>query len=672
MSKRIRRHSLKPLNIYAGGGWSSMGAGDKTSMIAGGASSLVGTIAQSAQIKDTSEIEDSIDEQANRKVQSNDFDSLMSEWGSNTNLEHVNYKDLLNGSQGGAALSGALGGAGAGAAAGPIGAGIGAVVGGLAGLFAGGAAKAKAKKKAKKLNAEIDNANQRVIQSFNNRANSIDTQNDLNVAANFAAFGGHLFSKGGEIHIKKKNRGKFTDYCGGKVTEACIRKGKNSPSATIRKRATFAQNARGWHHAFGGELGTNGTDFSNGITLFNTGGTHEDNPNQGIPQGVDQNGVPNLVEEGEVKFNDYIFSNRLFADKNALELANLPAKNKGKSYAYLAEKAAEESRERPNDPISENGLVDSMLKLQIAQETQRERTRNNKYAKGGRLLALGDDLNNDMKSIYEQGLIDLSGIDEAMANTFNEGMASIAPSNNSSRSSRGPAWMRYIPAAGGALGALATIATPVDRPDFQEANMIQNARRDVNFKPIGNYLTYKPFDRNFYTNKLNAQSGATRRALANASGGNRATLMAGLVGADYNAQNQLGDLFRQAEEYNQAQKERVEAFNRGTNQFNSEGDYRAQAANAQMALQAASEAARLRSLEKNRYRQDKQGKRDSLSANLTEMFDSLGDIGREEYQRSMLQSLADSGVLKAMLDRSGYAEYTGRKRKKGGKLNIKL
>ena len=24
------------------------------------------------------------------------------------------------------------------------------------------------------------------------------------------------------IHIKKKNRGKFTSYCGGKVTDACI------------------------------------------------------------------------------------------------------------------------------------------------------------------------------------------------------------------------------------------------------------------------------------------------------------------------------------------------------------------------------------------------------------------------------------------------------------------
>lgn len=58
------------------------------------------------------------------------------------------------------------------------------------------------------------------------------------------------------IHIKKKNRGSFTSYCGGKVTDECIRRAKNSPSAAIRKKAVFAQNARGWakKHQEGGTL----------------------------------------------------------------------------------------------------------------------------------------------------------------------------------------------------------------------------------------------------------------------------------------------------------------------------------------------------------------------------------------------------------------------------------
>lgn len=60
--------------------------------------------------------------------------------------------------------------------------------------------------------------------------------------------------EGSGIHIEKKNRGKFTDYCGGKVTSECIARGKRSPSATIRKRATFAANARKWNHEDGGIL----------------------------------------------------------------------------------------------------------------------------------------------------------------------------------------------------------------------------------------------------------------------------------------------------------------------------------------------------------------------------------------------------------------------------------
>lgn len=57
-----------------------------------------------------------------------------------------------------------------------------------------------------------------------------------------------MFKKGHKIHIKKENRGKFREYCGGKVTEECIRRGKNSPDPKIRKRATFAANSRRWSH----------------------------------------------------------------------------------------------------------------------------------------------------------------------------------------------------------------------------------------------------------------------------------------------------------------------------------------------------------------------------------------------------------------------------------------
>ena len=63
-----------------------------------------------------------------------------------------------------------------------------------------------------------------------------------------------LYKKGYKIRIKKENRGKFTEYCGGNVTDACIQKGKNSPDPKIRKRATFAANVRTWKHQLGGVI----------------------------------------------------------------------------------------------------------------------------------------------------------------------------------------------------------------------------------------------------------------------------------------------------------------------------------------------------------------------------------------------------------------------------------
>jgi hypothetical protein len=69
---------------------------------------------------------------------------------------------------------------------------------------------------------------------------------------NFEIFGIPNFKKGSGIHIKKKNRGKFTEYCNGKVTQKCIDKAKKSGNKTLIKRAVFAENSRAWKHQEGG------------------------------------------------------------------------------------------------------------------------------------------------------------------------------------------------------------------------------------------------------------------------------------------------------------------------------------------------------------------------------------------------------------------------------------
>lgn len=65
------------------------------------------------------------------------------------------------------------------------------------------------------------------------------------------------YSKGGHIHIKPENKGKFnaTKKRTGKTTEELT----HSKNPLTRKRAVFAQNAKKWNHADGGPLGDKDT-----------------------------------------------------------------------------------------------------------------------------------------------------------------------------------------------------------------------------------------------------------------------------------------------------------------------------------------------------------------------------------------------------------------------------
>lgn len=501
----------------------------------------------------------------------------------------------------------------------------------------------------------------------------------------------NTFKDGGGIHIKKANRGKFTKYCGGKVTSACIAKGKRSSSPAVRKRATFAANARKWH-ADGGYMGysydenyapigtlytgaydsltthpdalTNGGVFSDGVTVVGEGGSHEENPLTGVPMGVAPDGQPNLVEEGEVIFNDYVFSNRLHPSEELLKSVNLPSKYKDNTFASIAEKINKEPKERPYDPIARRGLLANMSKLMQAQEEVKAI----KEAKTeGRQFAYGGDTD------WDPTLLDDSPFtwEDYVAS---QGGTDTEPNDaqpSSTRKGIGLDALRYAPALGAGVGVMSDLFGWTNKPDYSNADMIVDAVSGlptIEAEPIGNYLSYNPFDRDFYINKLNQQSSATRRALQNTSGGNRLNAQAGILAADYNYGQSIGDLARQAEEYNLAQRERVESFNRGTNQYNSESALRAAGMNQQnreMKLRAIMQAAGMR---------EEAGARSSAakSANLTNFFDSLGDIGREEFSRNMIES---NPALGYTIDRSGKVRYKkpksgtkSKKKSKGGYL----
>lgn len=467
----------------------------------------------------------------------------------------------------------------------------------------------------------------------------------------------NIAKDGGGIHIKNKNRGKFTEYCGGKVTEACIRRGKNSSNPTTRKRATFAQNARNWN-AFGGWLNTQGGDFTNGVTFIDEGGSHEENPYQGIQIGVDPQGKPNLVEEGEIVFDDYVFSDRMEIPDDIRKEYKL----RGKTFAKAAKSAQRESEERPNDPLSKAGLQAAMERIAAAQEEARERKE--AYREGNEypsMFAYGGDT--DSYGLALENPMTVEEL-EAMMN----GEAPEGNTDNGGGSRKRQTWTRYAPIIGSGLASLSDLFS---KPDYDSADLISGVdlgAETAGYAPIGNYLAYKPLDRDFYINKMNQQAAATRRGLMNTSGGNRLNAQAGILAADYNYGQNMGNLARQAEEYNQQLRERVEAFNRGTNMFNTETGLKASMFNAE----SKNSAKRARLGQATTAAQMRQAIKDQdtarRSSNITNFLQGLGDMGWENEQANWLDTLAKSGVLK--MNTKG--EYTGgTKKAKGGKVRTK-
>lgn len=222
-----------------------------------------------------------------------------------------------------------------------------AIVDNANGVYKGGwFSSNRAKRKNRKLRDQIVSAKDWTNRSIDNNIENItDTQMD-NLLANYAAFGGPLGGIPGA-----------TDY--GFLSNQLLTRSRR----LNKNRGTFA---------LGGDLQTNGGDYTNGLTQINAGGSHENNPHDGVQMGVSQeNGNPNLVEEGETIFDDYVFSKRILADAETKKKFHI-GKNKEMSFADLSKKLERESTERPNDAISQAGLKKQMHLLAEEQERQKQ------------------------------------------------------------------------------------------------------------------------------------------------------------------------------------------------------------------------------------------------------------------------------------------------------------
>ena len=734
--KRLKRNKIQA-NLFSWGGDSkaaaaeAFGSGSSTAGSLMQGAGAIGTIVNAAKdnagIKDMTEEKAEIQNQASTVVKASTNDELMSEWGDyNPVKQNYGLKDVRGGSTGQRLLNtfnATTAGASAGAKmGGPYGAIAGATAGlgsALAGWFTG---RSKAKKLAKKMNKDAAAANQFALKSLENKADNIATQNSLNQQASFFDFGGPLFGSGA-IGFDMASQALQTKEQDAMNKQRFV----SVPPSMNPKEENIEINP----FAFGGDMAVN-SDFSNGVTTINNGGTHEQNPNAGVQIGVDRNGTPNLVEEGEVVYDNFVFSNRLQVPDELRKKYKL----KGKTFANAANALQKESQERPNDPISQRGLKKSMERLASAQEQVKNQMLQEQaakqqakapriqsegynpydsleYAYGGNLFAVQGLMDNppykaflpiDENAMAEQyslqnpfsqaPVLDKATPENAPLSTMQypsgpalgdfrdnysvdgeeikvegepmqytlqnipEEYKGVSSEPNNFSPKEKATWMRYAPVAGAGLAVLSDLFS---KPDYSNADRIEAASQGiqgVEFKPIGNYLSYNPLDRDFYINKMNQQAAATRRALRNSANGNQAMANALMLASDYNLTNSMGNFARQAEEYNQQQRERVEGFNRQTNQYNSEGAMRAQMANMQrdaMRMRGLTMAAQMRE-------QIKQQRKASMSANMSNLFQGLGDIGSENEQRNWMARLAKAGATRMDADGNIYTDKGGVKK----------
>lgn len=358
--------------------------------------------------------------------------------------------------------------------------------------------------------------------------------------------------------------------------------------------------------AFGGWVGTHGGDYPTGFSEFNSGGSHETNANGGIPQGIGPNGNPNLVEEGETKWDDYVFSQRLKVPKGFGKAYDLGRVDK-KSYADASKKLSKESEERPFDPISTRGRDAMLGRLQQAQEAQKYIDKADEamneifdinelddilYAEGGGIHIKPSKRGTFTAAAKKHG----KGVQEfarqVLANKENYSSAMVKKANfarNASKWHDGGGWIEqkvpFTSILGNDMPDLAQAskeALSYDRPtakrpkrDWSQLGLFAPALTNIGLAisdafstpeevsygqmDLSPYITrrrlpYEPIDREYMANKYRAQANAAARNIINTSAGNPASARAALVAHNYNALNALGDMYIKSDEINRQRK----------------------------------------------------------------------------------------------------------------------
>lgn len=465
-------------------------------------------------------------------------------------------------------------------------------------------------------------------------------------------------AKGGDIHIDKNKRGTFTKAAnerglGVQEFASKVLANPDNYSESMRKKAQFAKNAASWKHGLGGNLfAIGGIPFTIGTTPFMEPAepTKLDYANLSPKQlGVTQdeyNWWKGLTDYQRILAGNYYYPGETGSRDWANSALYNPDVQEGRHILSWASKL---------DSKGQDNSGGSNLAVKRAYAARDSKTGNVVVPKDSPITTMPSIQFKDRRNLATE--FPSPTLTPEQQSSISRGVQiqqiQSTRNNNGSNNNNDSSWLtglRYVPVLGAGLNVFTDLMGWTNKPDYSNAEAVLNASRgirNVKFNPIGDYMKYTPMDRMFYLNQLNANAGASRRALLNTAG-NRGTAAASILASDYNTIGNIGKLAREAEEYNLKQRQLVSDFNRGTNQFNSEGSLKAQQANMggdEVRMRAAMEAARMRDTVDQRVGA-------ARSANLTNFLQSLGDIGWEEYNRNMANSVFGYGI-----GRSGNAYY---------------
>lgn len=346
--------------------------------------------------------------------------------------------------------------------------------------------------------------------------------------------------------------------------------------------------------------------FNDLVKAMNTQGNSGDNSARGWVDGL----------WGDITRNRNWGLSEYFSDAN---------KNVGDYYPELAQAIKEAGfTYTPTTPYGDDGYKAYTFGLQ----SDREQLLPNQISDDNKLTSIMQDYDNGLA-----GNTGLVGERPDIPLTKEQERAKRRSQRQLQRENQGlPTWMRYAPIAGSAISAIWDMAQKPDYSVAEAAERIASNTPRVRFNPIGNYLTYRPVDRNFYLNQVRNQGLATDRSILNASGANQGAAAASLLASQYNTQNAIGNSLMQQELANRQNEQQVAQFNRGTDQYNSQGLFNESAYNQRAGMhsgQYALTAAQLRQAEKQR-------RNAAISADLTNLFQGIGDIGWENMNANMV------------------------------------